>query len=350
MNETHQAPVTTAPDASLEPPVNLPDIQRGVWCPLSGPDPIATHLAAQHWQDHEPPTGWEVARLSHAVYLYREIRTQYAAVAKFYTVKTNTSAAQHARQELDLTQQAQAAGLAAGSIRALHTLGVYRGVLLLEYVSGLTLEDVIAVRRSRPGTLLTALQLAGTLLATLHQHGQRPQTPPDFDKPLRKTHGYVDTLVNYGVLADDPLVGAGLHHLIKRWAAKPIMRNYTPALTHGDATTTNFVFPASGGVVGIDWERLHANDPAADIGRLMAEITHSIKQHGGSVAEALPDVDFLLNTYCQMLPIAADQQALRERARFYRAASTLRIARNGWVSRLDRTELVAQALALLADC
>ena len=37
-----------------------------------------------------------------------------------------------------------------------------------------------------------------------------------------------------------------------------------------------------------------------------------------------------------------------KRARFFQASSTLRIARNGWVSRLDRMGLVAQALALLS--
>ena len=44
------------------------------------------------------------------------------------------------------------------------------------------------------------------------------------------------------------------------------------------------------------------------------------------------------------------EAALRERAVFFRATSTLRIARNGWLSRLERTALVAEALALLALC
>ena len=36
------------------------------------------------------------------------------------------------------------------------------------------------------------------------------------------------------------------------------------------------------------------------------------------------------------------------RARFYQATSTLRIARNGWLSRLDRLALILQAFALLS--
>jgi len=49
------------------------------------------------------------------------------------------------------------------------------------------------------------------------------------------------------------------------------------------------------------------------------------------------------------LPEGWDGDSVINRARFYRASSTLRIARNGWVSRLDRTALVAQAMALLAQ-
>jgi aminoglycoside phosphotransferase (APT) family kinase protein len=115
-----------------------------------------------------------------------------------------------------------------------------------------------------------------------------------------------------------------------------------------DGKPTNFIFPWTGEVVAVDWERLRVADPAADLRRLMAEVTHSIKQHVGSVAEALPFVQRLANAYSQALPDGTDVEALIERARFYQASSTLRIARNGWVSRLDRMGFVAQALALLS--
>lgn len=81
----------------------------------------------------------------------------------------------------------------------------------------------------------------------------------------------------------------------------------------------------------------------------MAEITHSINQHGGSVREAQPFIGHMTEAYRQALPADWNADALTERARFYRASSTLRIARNGWVSRLDRTALVAQAMGLLAE-
>jgi hypothetical protein len=78
------------------------------------------------------------------------------------------------------------------------------------------------------------------------------------------------------------------------------------------------------------------------------EITHSINQHGGSVTEAEPFVRHMVDAYRHALPSSWNGDAVADRARFYWASSTLRIARNGWVSRLDRTALVAQAMALLA--
>lgn len=126
------------------------------------------------------------------------------------------------------------------------------------------------------------------------------------------------------------------------------MQDFTPGFNHGDATTSNFIYPWDGGVVAIDWERFKVADPAADLGRLMAEVSHSIKQHGGSVAEAEPFVQRLVEAYCGAVPAGWNVGALIQRARFYRAQSTLRIARNGWVSRLDRTALVAQAAVLLS--
>jgi len=101
------------------------------------------------------------------------------------------------------------------------------------------------------------------------------------------------------------------------------------------------------GVIAIDWERAGPGDPAADLGRLIAEVTHSVVQHGGSAAEAAAYIDPLCRAYTLALPDEWGGKALQERARFYQAISTLRMARNGWLSRLHRTALVARAMALL---
>lgn len=340
-------PPYKGPASVLEPPADVPELQSGDWGALPTLDPIAEYLAAHHWDKAAPSASWEVARFSRAAYGYRETATGWTVVAKFYTVKMGEKAERYARREFECTQRARTAGLAEGDARAVRPLADWRGVLLLEYVDGLTLEDIIAVRRSRPGTLAPSLDRAARLLATLHTHSQQPDATPDFASPAADARRAVGDLARWGVLESDPVVRDGLVHSIDRWAARPKMVEFTPVLTHGDATTTNFIFPWDGGVIAVDWERLYMADPAADLGRLMAEVSHSVKQHGGSVAEALPLVQRLSDGYFRALRNGEDTEALLGRARFYQAYSTLRIARNGWVSRLDRTALVAQALALL---
>lgn len=331
----------------IQPPADVPEIQRGDWLALPTPDPVTQYLADRHWDQPESPVSWQVARLSHAAHIYREAATGWAIVVKFYAVKTGDKAKRYAAREFECTRRAQTAGLAEGAVRAVQPLATWRGGLFLEYVDGLTLEDVVAVRRSRPGTLTPSLERAAELLATLHANSTQPDTPPDSKSPAAYARKIVDDLVRWGVLESDPVVRDGLLRLIDRWAARPELGEFTPTLTHGDATTSNFIFPWTGGVVGVDWERLYVADPASDLGRLMAEMSHSVKQHGGSVAEALPFVQRLADAYCRTSPQCDDREALLERARFYQASSTLRIARNGWVSKLDRMALVAQALALL---
>jgi aminoglycoside phosphotransferase (APT) family kinase protein len=332
----------------MEPPADSPEIQRGNWSPLPTNDPVAEYLAAHHWDGSQGPASWAVARFSRVAYVYRETSSQWTVVAKFYAAKTGASAEKYASREFECIQQARAGGLANGDVRAIRPLALWRGMLFLEYVDGLTLEDVIAVRRSRPGTLTVCLERAAAALAKLHTHGTHPNLQPDFASKIAYTHKVVGDLVKHGVLQDDPGTSNGLTRLINRWATNPLMADFVPTLNHGDATTTNFVFPWNGGVVIIDWERLELADPAADLGRLIAEVAHSIKQHGGSVAEAVPAIQHLGNAYSQTLPSGWDSNAIIERARFYRASSTLRIARNGWISRLDRTALVAQAMGLLS--
>ena len=311
-------------------------------------NPVTEYLAAHHWTNANSPTEWEVARLSQAAYAYRETSTQWTAVAKFYAAKTGQEADDYAARELEYIQRVQTVSYEGGEGRAILPLSLWRGVLFLEYVDGLTLEDLIAVRRSRPGVLTEALEKTAAFLARLHAQTVQPDVRPDAASQTAYTHGVVDNLVKYGVLANDPITSEGLHRLIDRWADNPLMGDYRPVLKHGDATTTNFVFPWDGGMVVIDWERMYPGDPAADLGRLMAEVAHSITQHGGTVLEAVPALQRLTNAYRDALDGEEDARKVIERAHFYQASSTLRIARNGWVSRLDRTGMIARAMALLS--
>jgi thiamine kinase-like enzyme len=332
----------------IDPPVETPELKLGNWTPLPCDDLIVEYLTNNLWQETQQPESWQVARRSQAVYVYRETRTCWQAVAKYYIVKTGEKAEKYPRREMMLIQQAREASLSTGLIRAIRPYGVWRGVLFMEFVDGLTLEDVIAVRRSRPGTVIPSLGKVAQLLALLHSQKldcSETETAEDITAEARKI---VDNLSKYGVLKDSPIIQDGLIRQISRWPEKPEFHNYALALNHGDATTTNFILSNQGNeLVAIDWERSKIADPAADLGRIMAEVEHSISQHGGNLGEAGPLIEHLIQVYAQTVSKTLETEALIERARYHRAITSLRIARNGWLSRLERTELVAQALALL---
>jgi aminoglycoside phosphotransferase (APT) family kinase protein len=333
----------------LMPPADTTEIRRGDWCPLPTDDPVAMYLAREHLENPLESPAWEVARLSKAAYVYRERNSGSTTVAKFYAVKARGNAEKYAIREFHMTQEAHSVFHQEGEFRAVRPLSVWRGVLFVEHIDGLTLEDVIAVRRSRPGSLLPSIERTARFLAKLHANAVRSEEPLHFDWEINDTREILANLSRHGVLEDNPVIQSGLQTLMDRWAEDREMKAYVPVLNHGDATTSNFIFTWDGEMVTIDWERARPADPAADLGRLMAELSHSLKQHGGSIAEALPFIEQLKTSYRRALPSDWDVETLLARARFYMAASTLRIARNGWVSRLDRTALVAQALAWLAE-
>jgi aminoglycoside phosphotransferase (APT) family kinase protein len=336
----------------MHPPEKDSSRQVEDWVPPPADHPTIPFIERELWDQPQPPRDWRIARLSAAAYVYRETASGWSIVAKFYAAKTGDQAEHYAAREYQLTQGALAAGLESDPLRAVKPLALWRGVLFLEYVRGFTLEDLIAVRRGQPGALRPALEQSGRLLARLHRNSRAEEEEETTDWFVY-THKLAANLAKHGVLQGDPVTQLGLTRLIDRWAERPLMGEYLPAVNHGDATTTNFIFPAIDArprptVVGIDWERSKITDPASDLGRLGAEISHSIARQGGTVAEAQPLVDCLQEAYCAERGVDFDAVALIERARFHQASSLLRIARNGWLSRLERIHLVAQAMALMA--
>lgn len=339
---------TTENAPPLAPPAEVPEILRGDWLDLPPDDPVVEYASQMVWDNPEHPASWATARLSGAAFVYKEASSQWGFVAKFFLVKAGSSAHKYATREWRCTRKAASTRMDHADGRVVRPLGLWRGVLFLEYIQGLRLEDVIAIRQSQPGRLAASLERAARFLASLHIGTVQPHSRPHFGASVRYAHGVVQQLAEHGVLRANPIAIDGITRLIDHWATKQTMTDFAPVLTHGDTTTTNFLFPERGGVVVVDWERLNLGDPAFDLGRMMAELTHSITRHGGSTGEAELFVHRLGEAYRQALPASWDGEALVDRARFYRASSTLRIARNGWVSRLDRTALVAQAMALLA--
>ncbi|MBG7609664.1 MAG: phosphotransferase [Anaerolineae bacterium] len=341
--------VANLPAILLSPPEISKESQLRNWFSLTHADPVTDLLTDILWDREVAPESWAAARLSSAAYIYREKGTDWKVVAKFHAVKTGKDAIHHAERELRQTQQAWKYLGCDQEIRSVKPLGSWDGALFLEFVEGLTLEDKISVRRSQPGELNLTIKVVGKLLSKLHMIDIQPKATPDFGQAADYAHRLIDNLAKYGVLQNHPIVQTELGYFVEKWATNPMMWDYEQVQNHGDATTSNFIFPSDGGVVAIDWERSEIGDQAADLGRLMAEITHSVNQHGGNFAEGLAFANDLAAAYCNQLSSNWNAESLMYRARFYQATSTLRIARNGWLSLLDRLALVLHAFALLSN-
>jgi|APSaa5957512576_1039674.scaffolds.fasta_scaffold11457_2 thiamine kinase-like enzyme len=337
-----------SPTTLFSPPAIPEDNQAGSWFSLPASDPITDYITASFLDEELASDSWQAARLSRSAYVYRERATGWKVVAKFHALKTGKDATHHAEREYRLTQQAWKYSGSDQELKAAQPLGLWNGILFLGFIEGLTLEDKIAIRRSQPGELRGALEASAVFLAKLHGNGSKPKSTLDFSQAADYAYKLVDNLAKHGVLKKHPSVQNGLGSLIEKWIGDPLMWDYKATQIHGDATSSNFIFPPEGGVVAIDWERSEKADPASDLGRLMAEITHSVNQHGGDFAEGNVFANYLATAYCNELHSHWEKESLLYRARFYQATSTLRIARNGWLSRQDRLALVLQAFALLS--
>jgi thiamine kinase-like enzyme len=340
--------VSNSSSSLLLAPPSRSDQTVSDWFTPIGTDALENFISLEVLKIGDTIQEWQAARLSSAVYIYREMASHRTIVAKFYSVKTGANAEKYANREIHYNKVACEIFRGVPGMRAVMPLGVFRGVLLLEHVEGLTLEDTIAIRRSHPGILRPALESTAEFLANLHKLGQRPNETPRFDWAIEKVRKIITTLSKHGVLKRRPLLRRKLSRLIDAWEAKPCMSTYDPCLIHGDATSTNFVIPQEGGIVAIDWERAEVMDPAADLGRVLAEVSHAIKQQGGNQGETLRLTEILRRQYISKQESSADPETMLTRARFYQGSSTLRIARNGWLSRAYRKSLVDEALGLLS--
>jgi aminoglycoside phosphotransferase (APT) family kinase protein len=323
--------------APLKPPGSEVDANR--WYPTARDEPATAYLA----QAFPELSAWQVTRLFGAAYAYRAANGR-TLVLKFYSLKSKVFVEHYAARERKAIDRARRV---IGD-NAVEVLDQIRGVLVMPYVPGLSLQSAIAVRRNHAGGLSAGLIAIARLLAELHAGTVQLEPRPDFTPAAAYGRKVVQNLAEFGVLEGDPLTSRALESLIARWEARSYMHDFAPVFVHGDVTTGNFLFPAEASVVALDWERAQTADPAQDLGRLAAEVTHSIVQHGGSVAEAIALIDDFTAAYVAAIPAAWSSQALVRRAQFYRAISSLRIARNPWSPREQRSALVGQAFALLS--
>jgi tRNA A-37 threonylcarbamoyl transferase component Bud32 len=334
-------------ESALPPPPA--DYERG-WQPVPAGDAVIAYLLRQPWAGERERKGWQVRRLTGGAFLYRA-PGGWQVVGKFYAAKTDRFPVEYARQELEAIRRARTALGGAGS-QVVREYALWQGIIFLEHVAGPTLEAILASRQLLETVGQARLEQVARLLARLHGATVQPAAWPDLTPVRQHAHGVVADLAAT-FPQGEPRRWRCLDELIAGVAGNPLLHSFTPVFTHGDATTGNFVFDAAGELVALDWERAQVADPAADLGRLLAEVGHSLRQQqqdGEAVAALLQATQ---DAYAQGSVHAGHDgarqwQHLQSRARFYEAISMLRIARNAWVGLPFREELVRRAETLLA--
>lgn len=130
----------------------------------------------------------------------------------------------------------------------------------------------------------------------------------------------------------------------ERWQNNPVMWQDNTVLVHGDATPSNFFFGDGMHVITFDLERVKWTDRAFDVGRIAGELQHFFMRSTGNKYAAEPFINYFLQEYSWHFP---DHQqafnAITQRIPFYMGTTLLRIARNSYLDRDYRMNLIYEA-------
>ena len=323
---------------------------------LSSHDPLHPYLV----HDVLPQIGirnsaaeFRVFSMKHnKVYLYEERHSRAQVVGKFFVSGRNhaAEAMQRMRQEFDNLQLLRSYGLAGYPHHVVRPLGAnacLNSILVEEYATGVPLSAFVneAIHQGQRQPLFEKLTALAYFLATLHNRTANGQGV-DFHQDC----AYLDRLVRK--LQTKQVIGAWdadeLFWLRDRWREKPRMWEDRQVLVHGDATPSNLLFGRGLGVIAIDLERMKRADRVFDLGRIAGELQHYFLQATGHRHGAEPFIGHFLWEYACHFPNRDRAfRSITGRLPFQMALTFLRIARNSWVSALQRGRLVEEAKIIL---
>ncbi len=283
------------------------------------------------------------------VYGYTEQSTGLALIGKFFNSRKPYKSARLDAEYKNLTT-ARSLGLAVPPNYVVQPIGRQKKFglgLLEEFVSGKDLDHYVrrAAYEGRHGRLKERLgQLAG-FLAELHKRTASVcgvDIGPHADYFLRVTA----KLREQGVI--DKQQQKSLIGLRDAWLKQGFMRLDHEVLLHGDATPTNFIFPAGSGVVAIDLERMRPGDRMFDVGMVCGELKHAFMWRTGDGFASEPFIGHFLREYSSRFENGEGFfWGITSRVPFYMAMTELRIARNGWLDNAHRKRLALEAHSCL---
>ena len=275
----------------------------------------------------------------------------YAVVGKFFAAyPPQTSPDLSLAREYDHYLQLPALGLGNGGGLAPRLLGRWpeRSLgLLLEAVPGPDLDHLLlnACAHGDPAPLFRGLEKLARLLAFFHSRPV-PALPVAPEPALAYLDKVMAQLLAAGLLTREDRLA--LEHERAAWEARWQIFPDRQVLIHGDATPTNFLFP-NGRAVALDLERLRRGDRLWDLSWVAGELKHvwgwRTSDFSGSEAVIRHFFRMYLTVTGLDPPLA---QRLFSLNPFYMALAELRIARNLYLTRNYRRELVAEARRCLA--
>jgi aminoglycoside phosphotransferase len=275
----------------------------------------------------------------------------YAVVGKFFSAyPPHISSDLSLAREYDHYRELPALGLANGRRLVPRLLGRWpeRSLgLLLEAVPGPDLDHLVldACVHGDPAPLDRGLEKLARLLAFFHS---RPVAgdPVSPEPALAYLDKVMAQLQQAGLLTGDDRQALAQERAA--WAGR--LRDFYDrrVLVHGDATPTNFLFP-DGRAVALDLERLRIDDRLWDLSWVAGELKHAWGWRTGNPGGSEAAIRNFFRAYLAALPpdgpLTSRLYALNP---FYMALAELRIARNLYLTRDYRRELVAEARRCLA--
>jgi aminoglycoside phosphotransferase len=323
---------------------------------LSAADPLAHALMRLVGAEtgFRPPAGEvcvEPLPSSRKVLRFTFTENDYAVVGKFFSAYPP-----QASPDLSLAREyghylhLPALGLGNGDGLAPRLLGRWPAQslgLLLEAVSGPDLDHLLlkACIYGEQASLFRGLEKLANLLAFFHSRPV-PALPVSPEPALTYLDKVVAQLATAGLLTREDCLALES----ERAAWEPLFQNFSDrqVLIHGDATPTNFLFP-DGRAVALDLERLRGGDRLWDLSWVAGEIKHA---WGWRTADFSGSEGAIRQFFRVYLAAMGLDPALTRRLfglnPFYMALAELRIARNLYLTREYRRELVAEARRCLA--
>lgn len=222
-----------------------------------------------------------------------------------------------------------------------------RLLLITEWLPGQSWGSILetTLQTRNLGPLMAYVNTITGWLATLHR---RTATTDKIDvtnaweyweKLLRQLRE--QELLNHSALAN-------LRMLQVHWDASGVLHQGLRSMIHGDATPANMLFTAPEELALIDWERSRHDDPAIDIGCMVAELKHAFFNATGDPTAAEWLIRRVYDRYGLLSDFDQEEfAAFTQRGQFYMGCYLLRIARNEWFSWEYRQRLVAEAQACL---